>query len=99
MLVGVRRTEQGLDVDLTGEWRALQLTQIDAELAAVDLSNAHRVSIGTESLSALDLSGVICFTACTFSRLRYLPFENDERTFLCWSNTLSIAMREKRASR
>ena len=57
MLVGVRRTEQGLDVDLTGEWRALQLTQIDAELAAVDLSNAHRVSIGTETLAALDLSG------------------------------------------
>jgi len=57
MLVGVRRTERGLDVDLTGEWRALQLTQIDAELAAVDLSNAHRVSIGTESLAALDLSG------------------------------------------
>jgi len=57
MLVGVRRTEQGLDVDLTGEWRSLQLTQIDAELAGVDLSNAHRVSIGTESLAALDLSG------------------------------------------
>jgi len=57
MLVGVRRTERGLDVDLTGEWRALQLTQIDAELAAVDLSNAHRVSIGTETLAALDLSG------------------------------------------
>ena len=57
MLVGVRRTEQGLDVDLTGEWRSLQLTQIDAELAGVDLSNAHRVSIGTESISALDLSG------------------------------------------
>jgi len=57
MLVGVRRTERGLDIDLTGEWRALQLTQIDAELAAVDLSNAHRVSIGTETLAALDLSG------------------------------------------
>ena len=57
MLVGVRRTEQGLDVDLTGEWRALQLTQIDAELAGVDLSNAHRVSIDTKNLTALDLSG------------------------------------------
>ena len=57
MLVGVRRTEQGLDVDLTGEWRSLQLTQIDAELAGVDVSNAHRVSIDTRNLTALDLSG------------------------------------------
>jgi phospholipid/cholesterol/gamma-HCH transport system permease protein len=57
MLVEVRRTEQGLDVDLTGEWRAPQLTRIDTELAGVDLSNAHRISIGTKSLTALDLSG------------------------------------------
>jgi phospholipid/cholesterol/gamma-HCH transport system permease protein len=57
MLVEVRRTEQGLDVDLTGEWRALDLTQVDAALAGVDLSNARRVSIGTQSLTALDLSG------------------------------------------
>ena len=57
MLVEVRRTEQGLDVDLTGEWRALSLAQIDAELAGVDLANVRRVSIGTKSLAALDLSG------------------------------------------
>jgi len=57
MLVEVRRTEQGLDVDLTGEWRALDLTQIDAALAGVDLANAGRVSIGTQKLTALDLSG------------------------------------------
>jgi phospholipid/cholesterol/gamma-HCH transport system permease protein len=57
MLVEVRRTDQGLDIDLTGEWRALQLTQIDVELAGVDLSNAPRVSIGTQSLTSLDLSG------------------------------------------
>lgn len=57
MLVEVRRTEQGLDVDLTGEWRALELAQIDAALAGVDFSNARRVSIGTEGLTALDLTG------------------------------------------
>ena len=57
MLVEVRRTEQGLDVDLTGEWRALDLDQVDTALAAVDLANARRVSIGTQSLTALDLSG------------------------------------------
>src|ERR1700751_4207392 len=27
------------------------------------------------------------------SRLRFLLFENEDRTFPCWSNTLSIAMR------
>src|ERR1700739_539004 len=27
------------------------------------------------------------------SRLRFLLFENERRTFPCWSNTLSIAMR------
>lgn len=57
MLVEVRRTEQGLDVDLTGEWRALELAQVDAALAAVDLANVRRVFIGTQSLTALDLSG------------------------------------------
>jgi len=57
MLVEVRRTEQGLDVDLTGEWRALDLTQIDAALASVDFANARRVSIDTQKLTALDLSG------------------------------------------
>jgi phospholipid/cholesterol/gamma-HCH transport system permease protein len=57
MLVEVRRNEQGLEIDLTGEWRALELAQIDAELAGVDLANARQVFIGTKSLAALDLSG------------------------------------------
>ena len=57
MLVEVRRSEQGLEIDLTGEWRALELAQIDAALAGVDLVDARHVSIGTKSLTALDLSG------------------------------------------
>ena len=57
MLVEVRRSEQGLDIELTGEWRAVELAQIDAALAGVDLATARRVSIGTQSLAALDLSG------------------------------------------
>lgn len=57
MLVEVRRSEQGLEIDLTGEWRALELAQIDAALAQVDLANARHVSIGTKSLTSLDLSG------------------------------------------
>ena len=57
MLVEVRRSEQGLDIELTGEWRAVELAQIDAALAGVDLAAARRVSIGTQGLAALDLSG------------------------------------------
>jgi phospholipid/cholesterol/gamma-HCH transport system permease protein len=57
MLVEVRRSEQGLEIDLTGEWRALQMTQIDAELAGVDLTNARHVAIDAHGLEALDLTG------------------------------------------
>jgi phospholipid/cholesterol/gamma-HCH transport system permease protein len=57
MPIELRRSEEGLEIDLTGEWRALELPQIDAALAEVDLTNARRVSIGTQGLTALDLSG------------------------------------------
>src|ERR1700747_253145 len=46
-------------------------------------------------LSALGLSVAICFTVCMCFRLKFLLFENEERTFPCWSNTSSIAMRGK----
>jgi phospholipid/cholesterol/gamma-HCH transport system permease protein len=57
VLVEVRRGERGLEIDLTGEWRALELAQIDAALAGIDLANARHISIGTKTLTALDLSG------------------------------------------
>lgn len=57
MLVEVRRTEHGLALDLTGEWRALAYPQIDAALAAVDLTGASHVAIATDRLAALDLTG------------------------------------------
>jgi phospholipid/cholesterol/gamma-HCH transport system permease protein len=57
MLLETRRSEQGLEIDLTGEWRALDLEQIDAALAGVDLANAHRVLVRTTGLIALDLTG------------------------------------------
>ena len=57
MLIEVRRSDQGLEIDLTGEWRALELAKIDAALAGVDLENAQRLSVGTKGLTALDLSG------------------------------------------
>jgi phospholipid/cholesterol/gamma-HCH transport system permease protein len=57
MMVETRRTEGGLAVDLTGEWRALSYGQIDAALAAVDLAGLRQVEISTERLTALDLTG------------------------------------------
>jgi len=57
MMVATRRTERGLAVDLTGEWRALSYGQIDAALAAVDLAGLHHVEISTDRLTALDLTG------------------------------------------
>jgi phospholipid/cholesterol/gamma-HCH transport system permease protein len=57
MMVEVRRSESGLVLDLTGEWRALVYGQIDSALAAVDLTGARRVEIATDRLAALDLTG------------------------------------------
>jgi phospholipid/cholesterol/gamma-HCH transport system permease protein len=57
MMVEVRRTEAGLALDLTGEWRALAYAQIDTALATVDLAGARRVEIATGRLAALDLTG------------------------------------------
>ena len=57
MLVEVRRTERGLALDLTGEWRALAFRQIDAALAAVDLAGERHLEIATDRLAALDLTG------------------------------------------
>jgi phospholipid/cholesterol/gamma-HCH transport system permease protein len=57
MMVEVRRTEAGLALELTGEWRALDYGRIDTALAAVDLAGARRVEIATDRLAALDLTG------------------------------------------
>jgi phospholipid/cholesterol/gamma-HCH transport system permease protein len=56
-LLEARRTDQGLELELTGEWRALAFAQIDAALTALDLEGSRRVEISTERLEALDLSG------------------------------------------
>ena len=57
MMIEVRRTEAGLALDLTGEWRALAYGQIDTALTGVDLTGAQRVEIATGRLAALDLTG------------------------------------------
>jgi phospholipid/cholesterol/gamma-HCH transport system permease protein len=57
MVMEVRKTDKGLALDLTGEWRALAYGQIDHALAGVDLSGTRHVEIATDRLAALDLTG------------------------------------------
>ncbi|HEY0766679.1 MAG TPA: ABC transporter permease [Steroidobacteraceae bacterium] len=57
MSVEVRRTEEGLELELTGEWVAPQFTAIESALAAVDVATARQLSISTDGLLTLDLSG------------------------------------------
>jgi phospholipid/cholesterol/gamma-HCH transport system permease protein len=57
MVLEVRTTEQGIALDLTGEWRALAYEQFDSALSAVDLAGARHIEIATARLAALDLTG------------------------------------------
>src|SRR6266513_255505 len=57
MSLEVRRTDEGLELELTGERVAQRVPAIESGLAAVDLAAARQVSIATQRLSALDLSG------------------------------------------
>jgi hypothetical protein len=64
--------------------------------STLTFESSQQPTVTCKPLSALGLSVTICFTACMFFRLRFLLFENEERTFGCWSTILSIATREKR---
>jgi phospholipid/cholesterol/gamma-HCH transport system permease protein len=57
MSVEIRRTAQGLQLELTGDWVAQRFGEIQRELAAIDVSAAPQLSIATGALAALDLSG------------------------------------------
>lgn len=57
MSVEVRRTSEGLELELTGEWVAERIKALETRLAAVDLAAARQLSIATAGLTALDLSG------------------------------------------
>src|SRR5256885_671755 len=57
MSLEVRRTDEGLELELTGEWVAQQILAIESGVAALDLAAARHLSITTQRLSALDLSG------------------------------------------
>jgi len=56
-MLEVQRSDQALQLALTGEWRTLRFGEIDAALAAIDLAGARRIEISTTRLEALDLSG------------------------------------------
>ena len=57
MAVEVGRTATGLQLELTGEWGARQIPVLEAQLAALDLSSARELRIGTQGVTALELSG------------------------------------------
>jgi phospholipid/cholesterol/gamma-HCH transport system permease protein len=57
MFVEIGKTGANVDLELTGEWRALQIAQIDSALAAIELPAGSALRIGTQRLTALDLTG------------------------------------------
>ncbi|MGA7823478.1 MAG: STAS domain-containing protein, partial [Steroidobacteraceae bacterium] len=59
MSVEVRRTETGITLGLTGEWRMRQFAALEAELSQVELAGARAVAIDARGLAALDLSGAL----------------------------------------
>ncbi len=64
----VRRSDEGLELELTGEWRALRFGELDAALTTLDLGGARRVEISTSRVEVLDLSGawrLYEFVKCT----------------------------------
>ena len=54
--LAARRSADSLELALQGEWRALRLKEIDAELGALDLSGVRTLVIATPDLTLLDLS-------------------------------------------
>jgi len=57
MFVEVGTAGAQVELQLTGEWRALQIGEIENALAAIDLPPGSAVRIGTGQLTALDLTG------------------------------------------
>jgi phospholipid/cholesterol/gamma-HCH transport system permease protein len=56
MAVEARRTAEGLQLELTGDWSVWQFAQLEPQLAALDLSGVPQVLIDTHGVTALDLS-------------------------------------------
>jgi len=55
--VEVRRTAEGLELVLTGEWSVRQVASIEAALDAVEVAAAARIRIAAQAITRLDLSG------------------------------------------
>jgi phospholipid/cholesterol/gamma-HCH transport system permease protein len=56
-MLETRRSEEALELELTGEWRALRFDEIGAALARIDLSGIRRIRISTARAAMLDLTG------------------------------------------
>jgi phospholipid/cholesterol/gamma-HCH transport system permease protein len=54
--LAARRSADSLELTLKGEWRALRLKEIGAQLGALDLSGVRTLVIATPDLALLDLS-------------------------------------------
>jgi phospholipid/cholesterol/gamma-HCH transport system permease protein len=57
MFVEVARTGTQVALELTGEWRALKIADIERALGAIELPAGSTVRVGTQGLTALDLTG------------------------------------------
>src|ERR1700740_3256423 len=57
MSVEIRRTPEGLELELTGEWVAERFVALESGLASVDLAAAEQLLIAARGLTALDLLG------------------------------------------
>ena len=55
--VEVRRTAEGLELELTGVWSVRELAAIEAALDSVDVASVPRIRIAAAGISELDLSG------------------------------------------
>ena len=56
MYLSARRSDQTLELDLTGQWRIGQFLALDRALADTELNDAREVVICTERLELIDLS-------------------------------------------
>jgi phospholipid/cholesterol/gamma-HCH transport system permease protein len=54
--LSARRSANGLELDLTGDWRVAHLADLDRELSGLELTGAHEIVIATGGLKSLDLS-------------------------------------------
>ena len=57
MAVDVRRTADGLELDLTGDWGIRDVAGVEAQLAAIQLAGVREIAVSTRGLTSLDLSG------------------------------------------